>query len=304
MSRPLLTRLDLPLPWELGQVNVYLLPLDSGFLLVDCGIDSPECLAALESGLAAHNIAWRDIQIVLLTHVHPDHMGLAPEVLRRTGAALALHPIEVAHLGDILANNDGGLDVARTPQPLQDRIAREFADVRTAFAPLAPNIHLTDGQRLGPATIVHTPGHSPGHVCLALDDGALLSGDHLLENITPNIGWLPGRDTLGDFLNSLEKVAALDLATIHPAHGEPFTGHREWVRQTIAHHRERLAEIATALRLHPRTAHELVAILWPRRLSAFHYRFAVYETLSHLEYQRRRGLAVLEPDGRWASSSG
>jgi hypothetical protein len=58
------------------------------------------------------------------------------------------------------------------------------------------------------------------------------------------------------------------------------------------------------LRLHPRTAHELVAILWPRRLSAFHYRFAVYETLSHLEYQRRRGLAVLEPDGRWASSSG
>ena len=303
-------RLDLPLPWELGQVNAYLVPGERGWTLVDCGMTTPECLAALERQLGEAGVRWNDIETLLLTHMHPDHMGLARVVLERSGARLAMHRREFALLEETVSameehrEPDGALDLARTPPELQAKVVAAFVDVRRSFVRLKPDLLLEDGERLGSAQVVWTPGHSPGHVCLHLEDGSFLSGDHLLENITPNIGWLPGEDALGDFIASLKRVAALDCGVLYPSHGLPFTGHQEWAAQTIAHHHERCDEIVTALRLHPRSAHELVSILWPRRLSAFHYRFAVYEVLAHLEYLRGLSQVVLEPDSTWASTGG
>lgn len=302
-------RLDLPLPWELGQVNAYLVPGDDGWTLVDCGMTTPECLAALERQLGEAGVGWRDIETLLLTHMHPDHMGLAPVVLERSGARLAMHRREFALLEETVEaieqrrEPDGALDLARTPADLQSKVIAAFTDVRRSFVRLKPDVLLEGGERLGAAEVVWTPGHSPGHVCLHFEDGSLLTGDHLLENITPNISWMPGEDALGDFIASLERVAALECGTLYPSHGLPFSGHREWAAQTIAHHHERCDEIITALRIHPRTAHELVGILWPRRLSSFHYRFAVYEVLAHLEYLRGLSRTVLEPDSTWTSTA-
>lgn len=301
-------RLDLPLPWELGQVNAYLVPGAAGWTLVDCGMTTPECFAALDMQLQQAGVAWRDIKTLLLTHMHPDHMGLAPKVLELSGAQLAMHRREFALLEETVEATeqrrepDEALTLAHTPLELQTKVIAAFTDVRRSFVRLTPDVLLEGGERWGDAEVVWTPGHSPGHVCLHFDDGALLTGDHLLENITPNISWVPGEDALGDFIESLKRVAELDCDTLYPSHGLPFTGHREWATQTIAHHHERCDEIVTALRLHPRTAHELVSILWPRRLSAFHYRFAVYEVLAHLECLRNLSQVVLEPDRTWTST--
>jgi glyoxylase-like metal-dependent hydrolase (beta-lactamase superfamily II) len=287
------TRIELPLPWELGKINVYRL----GPLLVDCGLNTPEALAAVEPYL--DGVEW-----IVLTHTHPDHVGQAPELLRRTGAKLAMHRKEFEQIeGWIDANEagreyDDGLQVAGTPPELIPRIDSAFRNVRSAMPRLKPDRFLDDGDRIGDEEVLFTPGHSPGHICL-LAGRNLLSGDHLLETITPNIGWIPGEDALGQFLNSLDRVGELDIERVYPAHGNPFEGHRAWIAETHAHHEARCHEIEVALRLHPRSAHELVPVLWPRHLSAFHYRFAVYEVLAHLEYLRRRGRVVQVQAAIW-----
>ena len=294
--------LRLPLPWELGSINLYLVPLRSGWMLIDCGLDTPESLSAFEDQLPRLGIDWREIAIILLTHTHPDHMGLAPKLLERTGAQLYLHGDEFANLERWLVrpSDDDAFQLAGTPPELGAKVHLAMADVEKNFVRLRPDVLLTGGEMVGPARVIHTPGHAPGHVCLELD-GSLISGDHLLETITPTIPWMPERDCLGEFLASLENIEQRNIGTVYPAHGNPFQGHREWVRRTTAHHQERCDEILKAL---PATAHDLVAILWPRRLSAFHYRFAVYEVLAHLEYLRRLSRVVLGPDRVWSSTSG
>jgi glyoxylase-like metal-dependent hydrolase (beta-lactamase superfamily II) len=117
--------------------------------------------------------------------------------------------------------------------------------------------------------------------------GLLYAGDHLLETITPNIGWLPERDMLGEYLNSLTAVEPLSIRRVLPSHGAPFSGHAEWIRQTRRHHQERCDRIGQALGRGWKTAHELVPKVWERELSLFHYYFAVNEALAHLEHMRR-----------------
>jgi glyoxylase-like metal-dependent hydrolase (beta-lactamase superfamily II) len=296
-------RLDLPLPWQLSQVNAYLAADSGGWTLFDCGIGTPEAVAAMEQQLGAAGISWYQIHTLILTHCHPDHLGMAPQVLERTGARLAMHVRERDHLHLLAAGNpdDEGFTLAGTPPSLADQVQQSFADLDRTFVPLEPQVLLADGDTISGATAIWTPGHSPGHLCFLFPDGSFLSGDHLLENITPNISWMPGEDCLGDFLESLRRVAALSVTRVLPGHGEPFTGHDLWARQTIAHHEERCQEILTALTIRPRTAHELVSVLWPRQLAPFHYRFAVYEVLAHLEYLRRQSI-VLERSTVWSGT--
>jgi glyoxylase-like metal-dependent hydrolase (beta-lactamase superfamily II) len=121
------------------------------------------------------------------------------------------------------------------------------------------------------------------------DRKVLFSGDHILNEITPNISWHPSRDALADYLNSLERVGRLDVEHIYPAHGAPFSGHREWIRDTVAHHAKRCDDITAAIGDGAKTAHEIVGRMWPRGLEPIHHHFAVFEVLAHLEYMHRQG---------------
>jgi glyoxylase-like metal-dependent hydrolase (beta-lactamase superfamily II) len=246
--------------------------------------------------------------------MHPDHVGLAPKLLERTGARLLMHPRETEILREIARSHlhtgfeKQVLEDAGVPAEMASEMEASFVAIRMTFRELHPDTFLSGGERLATAIgnleVIHTRGHSPGHLCLYnADHRLLLSGDQILEHITPNIGFQSDHDALGEFLSSLDRLAALDADLILPSHGSPFRGHRAWVEQTKKHHGERCAQIEAALAAEPKTAHELVGDLWNRKLSAFHHRFAAFEVLAHLEYLKQRGRLEARRDGqalRWS----
>jgi glyoxylase-like metal-dependent hydrolase (beta-lactamase superfamily II) len=292
--------LALPLPFELESVNVFLVALPDGFVLIDCGMETEPAFETLRAAMVERGIAWREIRQIVLTHMHPDHMGLAARLLELTGAQLAMHQAEAEHLRLVIDGNrripwlQEAYTQSGVPQSLEIQMEQHFSGIRENFHPLHPNRLFAGGEKLettlGPLEIIWTSGHSPGHICLYSRERKLLfSGDQILENITPNIAWHPGRDMLAEFLESLELLAALDINVILPSHGEPFSGHRAWIAQTAGHHRERCQEILNLLGQSPRTAHQMVGEIWRRRLSPINHHFAIFEVLAHLEHLQRQG---------------
>lgn len=299
-AAPGVHRIKLPLPWELQDVNVHLVKLDEGYMLVDSGIGTGACFRALEESLQAAGIAWTDIRLLCLTHMHPDHVGLAARILEMSAAKLLMHRREAAYLAEVVNGGNHAPWLGRaftsagTPDNLQTSVHDSFEQLRRNFSELTPGWVLDGGETIetadGPLEVVWTPGHSPGHICLySTRHKFIISGDHMLENITPNISWVPERDTLGEYLDSLEMLVPYDIGTILPSHGGPFEGHARWIRATQEHHEERCGEILSLTRETPRTAHSLVEAMWQKKLTPFHYHFAVLEILAHLEHLLRTG---------------
>ncbi len=292
--------LALPLPFELESVNVFLVALRDGFVLIDCGMETEPAFETLRAAMVERGIAWCEIRQIVLTHMHPDHMGLAARLLELTGAQLAMHQAEAEHLRLVIGGNrripwlQEAYVQSGVPPSLETQMEQHFSAIRENFHPLDPGRLFAGGEKLqttlGPLEIIWTSGHSPGHICLYSRERKLLfSGDQILENITPNIAWHPGRDMLAEFLESLELLAALDIDIILPSHGEPFSGHRAWIAQTAGHHQERCQEILNLLGQSPRTAHQMVGEMWRRRLSPINHHFAIFEVLAHLEHLKRQG---------------
>jgi glyoxylase-like metal-dependent hydrolase (beta-lactamase superfamily II) len=293
-------RLELPLPFDLGTLNVYLLHRGNRFVLIDTGMDTPECFSALQMGIEEAMrydgvVDWGSLEEIIVSHHHPDHIGLAPRLLSLSGARLRIPAIEsqaLLVLSDIDAAGQWERDIlqdAGVPAPLIEQIELSMRPLRSAFHQLPHDLPADAGDRVasdaGDFEVVSTPGHSPGHLCLYNRRHRLLfSGDHMLEKISPNIGWHPGVDALGDYLESLRAVAELDVDLVLPSHGQPFHGHRAWIARAVASHQRRCDKLEAALARGPATPFELARVLWPRELSPFHQRFAVFETLSHLEH--------------------
>lgn len=294
----------LPLPFELNHVNVGLVRLDDGYMLIDTGMDTSEAFAALSEGLRSLGVEWADIRRVLVTHMHPDHIGQLARVLKLSGAELLMHRAEVEHLNMIVDAGEppwinDGLRLAGTPAAMSSAIHHSLRHLRDALQRVDSAAMLDGGEEIatsrGPARILWTPGHTVGHVCLYWPGLRLIyAGDLLIEKITPNISWLPERDCLTEYLDSLRSLIPYEIETVLPSHGEPFGGHREWIAQTIAHHEARCGQLLAAAQHSPVSAHHLVPVLWDRHLSPFHYHFALFEVLAHLEHLRRQGRMSVE----------
>jgi glyoxylase-like metal-dependent hydrolase (beta-lactamase superfamily II) len=287
-------RIALPTPFQIGDVNTWLLRGEP-LTLVDAGPLMEETEARLEDGLAALGLAVEDLELIFLTHQHADHVGLAGELRRRSGAEVA----GTAALAAFLADTDASLDaddaysvalmrrhgVSETTVETLRGISRAFrlfvGDVRVARV-LADGDELVAGGRTW--RVRERPGHSPTDTVLT-SDGVLVAGDHLLDPISPAVGLYPDSrpDPLADYLASLERTIELAPRLALTGHGEPIRDPVGRARALIEHHRFRLAETVAALERTPQSGSELSFALFGQDLAPAARRFAVAETLSHLE---------------------
>lgn len=320
---PGLWSIQVPIPGSpLGYTLAYVIESAAGPVLIDAGWDHPDSWHALVAGLDAAGTHVNDLYGVLVTHHHRDHLGLAAQVHESSGAWVALHPADTAVLRRFradeaavsaeqrLARSLAGLVTAGAPA---DEIAalRAQASRQPWPAPFLPDREVTDGALADvPGRTLRalwTPGHSPGHTCFYLEgERRLLAGDHLLPGITPHIGLGDSdrdhADPLADFLASLERLTALDVDEVLPAHEHRFAGHADRARDIVAHHQARLAEVEIALVPDGATLWEVAAHMeWNQpwsEMSPGSHRMALSEAAAHLRYlERRQRVRVLRSEG-------
>lgn len=297
---PGLWRIRLPFHLELNHVNVYLVRLVADeWMMIDTGFGNSDSWDALQAGLGETGVTWRQIRRLFITHTHPDHWGLAPKILSESEANLSMHTIEAANLRRLAESVakpsvlDKRLRSWGTPEDQILRITGAFLEIRQRFDAIEANEVFAGGETieteaLGALRTVFTPGHSPGHLCLYSErERLLISGDHVLPKITPHISWMSEADALADFRAALDKVGALAVDTVVSGHGDPFQDLAGRVAEIKRHHDSRCRKIETALAGGPVTPHQIVTILWPKLLSPFNYRFAIYEVMAHLKFMGR-----------------
>jgi glyoxylase-like metal-dependent hydrolase (beta-lactamase superfamily II) len=280
-------RLTLPLPLGPGHVHCYLLRSGRGWMLVDTGLGLPGIEDLLADRLAALDGA---VSSIVITHFHPDHVGGAQPAAKVTGAPVFQGELDYAQSEQVWGSDDWPARIAAwfrrngVPGTLteelqeEDRAARPF--IRFARDPEL----LHPGDEVDGWAVVALPGHADGHVGL-VRDGVLVAGDHLLPEITPAIGLYPEQrpDPLGDYLESLERTVALAPLLALPAHGDPIADPAGRAREIADHHGDRLAQTQAALTEEPQTGYDLSYAVFGGDLSPSARRFAVAETLSHLE---------------------
>lgn len=280
----------------LRYINGYVVEDEGGLTLVDCGWKAGDVLAALHAGLHELGHDLSGVQRILITHHHFDHYGLAA-TLRRAGVPeLLMHERdwEIAqHFAATHKEDDRASDawLERNGFVPSDAGDEGFAG---RWEIMEPTALIADGERVGRLEAVWTPGHSPGHLCFAdARSGRLLTGDHVLDPITPHVGLWRDRDAdpIGDYLASLEKVRGRGPAGALPAHGEPFADLDRRVGELIAHTLGREAQIVGVLAAGTASAGAIAERLpWTRRnrtfesLGAWHQQFAVSETIAHLRH--------------------
>lgn len=299
----------LPLPMALDHINVWLVDHDDGCVVVDTGLNTSVCRDAWLA-LERDVLVQTPLAGVMVTHMHPDHLGLAHWLQQRHEVPVWMSRRTHEQAERLLSEDEAertaaeqffvrhGLGSAeRGPQYSPGRFAGMLSGRPEVARHLDDGALVTWGTQHWQSFEVH--GHAEGHVCLHnLERAVLISGDQVLPTISPNIGlnWR-SRDPnpLGSYLSSLERLSGLAADTlVLPAHGQPFVGLQARARDLRLHHETQLATIESAC-AQPKCAAELLPALFRRPLSGVHLLLAISETVAHIEYLVRAGR--LRPSG-------
>jgi glyoxylase-like metal-dependent hydrolase (beta-lactamase superfamily II) len=293
---------SVPVPVGTGVMrysNIYVLESTDGVTLIDAGWDDENSWSALCGGLTSIGFDITDVRRVLVTHAHRDHYGQAARVRRASGAVIAMHADEAATLVvrfdsvDVLKDrmfawlHSCGVSQQDAPEMIPN-VYTQPSDMPN------PDVLPEDGEKMDvPGWNVHahlTPGHSPGHLTFHEQDRALLlTGDHILPRITPNVSLNPRQmgNMLGHYLASLDKLVALCVEEVLPAHEYRFSGLDVRIGQLRRHHRERLGQLFDNVADRPGSTSWQLAerSRWARPWSEtppLLRRLAVGETVAHL----------------------
>jgi glyoxylase-like metal-dependent hydrolase (beta-lactamase superfamily II) len=293
--------LRMPLPSSLDHINLWLLEEPGGYALVDTGMATPATRELWEQ-LSATVLKERPLTRILLTHLHPDHAGLAAWLQRRFGIPLWTSAGTMAQLRLLLGETTAPMLAQRMAffaahgvEPIEEmrpslgsKGYRDTVDGLPEASRLMVDEERTDiGGRQW--RWLETGGHAHGHLCLqcAAPEPVLIAGDQVLPTISPNVGLTPltpDPNPLATYLQSLERLSALDARTlVLPSHGRPFLGLAARATEIRQHHERHLAKLFAACRT-PLTAFECLPFLYRRPQRGFNLFLAMGEALAHLEY--------------------
>lgn len=303
---PGIYRITIPAPDDpQRRINVYAFTSNYGLRLVDCGWDTPEAYETLRSELADIGAEIRDIREIVLTHTHPDHYGLATRLIAESGAHLYMHHMEAdstdgrrKDLQVLTSEINEWMKVNGVPVEESEAMSEGLRTFTEWPDTPVPDVRLSGGEQLEwgdrALDVLWAPGHSAGLICLIdRTAGVLLSSDHVLEHITPHVGQFGQRsgDVLGEYLQSLQVMNDLECALVLPGHGDPFWNLQTRVGELIRHHHLRLDQMAEVLSQGPCTPYTVAkSVKWRgsndgwQKLTPFHRRMALAETIAHLDY--------------------
>ncbi|MBC8420532.1 MAG: MBL fold metallo-hydrolase [Desulfobacteraceae bacterium] len=301
-------RMEIPLPGNpLKAVNSYVV-MDSGRnLIVDTGLNRKECMDAMQAGLKALNVDLEQTDF-FVTHLHADHFALVPRLVADSRTIYFNRPdAESAARGGVWARM-AEYACANGFSEEESRKALERHPGHRHGSALNHALTLLDGGEIlfigGYAfTCISTPGHTRGHMCLYEPDRRiLLSGDHILEDITPNIqSWSDEMQPLRSYLANLDKIHELDVDIVLPGHRRIFTRCRKRIEELKHHHKVRLEEVFEILAKGPRSAYDTASeMTWDINCKSWQdfpvaqKWFATGEALAHLKYLVEEGRLVRE----------
>lgn len=288
-----------------GETNAYIVKGSEGSILVDTGWDSPEGLSAFIKGMEWDRLKLSDIRQIVVTHIHPDHFGLASKLKELCGAKIATHRIEAGLIDLRYVNSEELTRQVRmelasygVPQAESAEFIEASQWMRDLVSPEAPEVILDEGDEISNGSfkfeVMRTPGHSPGHISLyEPTKGLFLCGDFVLYDVIPHVGLHPqsGDNPLGDYLNSLKKIENLKVSFILPGHGPVFNSLKLRVDEIVQHCEQRDKDIIRALGGDLKTVYQAaVEISWKlevggisfHELGAWDRRLAVRETAAHI----------------------
>jgi len=315
-------QIRLPFPQGMPEyTNVYVVEGSNGNILIDSGWDDSEVIWAFREGLREDRLKFQDINWIVITHIHPDHYGLASKLKELCGAEVAVHRAEAGLINSRYKDFDGLLkdmgDMLNSngvPQAELAELKQASLWMKQFVSPDLPDIMLDDGDRISNGTfgfeVLRTPGHSPGHVCLyEARKRWLFSGDHVLFNVTPHVGFHPqsGDNPLRDYIDSLIKVDRLGVNFVFPGHGPVFNSLKLRAAEIFNHHEQRKEAIMKVLNEGLKTAYQVAAeIPWKPELGGVAFsdlgswdrRLAVLETIAHLKLLTSEGkVGKIDKDG-------
>jgi glyoxylase-like metal-dependent hydrolase (beta-lactamase superfamily II) len=295
-----------------GRVNTYLIE-DEPLTLIDTGPNSGKALDELEQALAARGHRVEDLERIVITHQHIDHLGLVGILARRSGAEICaldiLAPV-IESLGDYADRDDELAEALMRRHGIPGEVATALRSVSLAFRAWGGSAPVTTplpaGSTLDFANrslrVLHRPGHSPSDTIFHDEArGVLIGGDHLIKHISSNplisrplTGEPEGRPkALKTYLESLAATREMDIEVVLAGHGEPVTGHAELIEERVRLHERRARRIHKVIADRPRSAYEIAQELWGNVAVTQAY-LTLSEVLGHVDLLLDRGDVVEE----------
>ena len=289
-------RISVPTPFYVGPVNVYLIDEDP-LTLIDAGPRDDASLAALRSGLASLGYKLSDIKRIIISHAHADHYGLARVIVEESGAAAYIHEWDAPAVSantDYVAYREL-LTAAGVPRDVVARMEAGYEKFKGFAYPLDHVETLKDNDEIlfehESLSVVHTPGHTPGSICLVRTSNRLVfASDTVLKTITPNPVLSPDPinakrrfQSLGEYLVSLARIRALAPTVLKGGHGDDVTDYDEHFHRMYRFTNARQSKLLALLPKNGATAWDTSLVMFPDA-GGYHRFLALSETVAHLDY--------------------